>query len=249
MNIKLAALAATAAFALPMLASAATISSPLFSNGDTTIDATGGSTVSGNFTLTVGPGEVCEWLRTQSDPSQPFTDTSVGGQLGYQEQVYTNVPFTVKVPPNTGTVYPTVQCAGTFGGNRSINGGDNVVVGPTGLGTIRVVANGSTSGNTGSSDSISSLADVVAQLAAQIQALLHPVTPPAPTVSPVCTAYGQAAAGTMFGTKNDANVRLQGFLLSQGMSIPALAAGAAFGFDGTQTEAARATFVNANHCI
>lgn len=127
------------AFASP--AFAATISNPLFSNGQTTIDANGGATVTGTFTLTVGPGEVVEWLRTQSDPSQPFVDTTVGGQLGYQEQVYTNVPFSVKVPPNTGTVYPTVQGAGIYGGNRSINGGDSVVLGPVNLGTVRVVAN------------------------------------------------------------------------------------------------------------
>lgn len=136
---------AVAAMILPVAASAATISNPLFSNGQTSIDATGGSTVSGTFTLTVGTGEVVEWLRTQSDPSQPFVDTNVGGNLGYQEQVYTGIPFSVKVPPNTGTYYPTVQGAGIYGGGRSINGADNVVLGSTGLGAVRVVANGSTS--------------------------------------------------------------------------------------------------------
>lgn len=146
---------AVAAMILPVAASAATISNPLFSNGQSSIDATGGSTVSGTFTLTVGTGEVVEWLRTQSDPSQPFVDTSVGGNLGYQEQVYTGIPFSVKVPPNTGTYYPTVQGAGIYGGGRSINGADNVVLGSTGLGAVRVVANGSTSGDSvGSSDKV-----------------------------------------------------------------------------------------------
>lgn len=223
------------------VASAATISSPLFSNGDTTIDANGGASVSGTFTLTVSAGEVCEWLRTQSDPSQPFTDTSVGGQLGYQEQVYTNVPFSVKMPPNTGTFYPTVQCAGTFGGNRSINGGDNVVVGPTGLGTVRVVANATGSG----SGPIVGSPDWMSQLIAALTAALKPAVP---VVSPVCTAYTTAALGSMPGTTSSANVKLQGFLLSQGASIPALAAGAAFGFDGPQTEAARASFKAVNSC-
>src|SRR5689334_14589156 len=50
---------------------AATISNPLFSNSDTTIDAQGNSTVSGTFTLQVASNEVCEVLRTQADPSRP----------------------------------------------------------------------------------------------------------------------------------------------------------------------------------
>jgi hypothetical protein len=82
---KLATALLGAALALsPVVASAASISNPLFSNGQTSIDATGGSTVNGTFTLTVGPGEVVEWLRVQSDPSQPFVDTSIGGQLGWK---------------------------------------------------------------------------------------------------------------------------------------------------------------------
>lgn len=146
MNKIILSVLAAATLLVPSASFAASISNPLFSNGQTAIDATGGSTVSGTFTLTVGNNEVIEWLRTQSDPSQPFVDTSVGGTLGYQEQVYTGIPFSVKVPPNTGTYYPTVQGAGIFMGNRAINGADNVVLGSTGLGTVRVVANGSTGG-------------------------------------------------------------------------------------------------------
>ena len=157
------------------VASAATISNPLFSNGQTDIDATGGSTVSGTFTLTVGAGEVCEVLRTQSDPSQPFVDTSVGSQLGYQEQVYVGVPFSVKVPPNTGTYFPTVQCAGAFGGNRAINGGDTVApsiisLPSTGLGTVRVVATGYSLPGLGGS-SYQDLENLILTLTAQVSCL------------------------------------------------------------------------------
>lgn len=243
---KVITLGAVLAFSLlASTASAATISDAIFSNGDTTIDAQGNSTVSGTFTLQVGANEVCEVVRTQATP-EPFTDTQVGGTLGYQQGTYTNVPFSVRVSPNTGTYYPTVQCAGIWGGNHSIDGADNVVA--TGnLGTIRVTANGSSSSTgVGSTDPLSSLTAMIAALVAKLTAS---TTPTAPVVSASCAAYAQANVGTMFGVKNDANVRLQGFLLSQGMSIPALAAGAAFGFDGQQTEAARATFVNANHCI
>lgn len=235
-------LAGVAMLATPFAAMAATISNPLFSNGQTAIDATGGSTVSGTFTLTVGSGEVVEWLRTQSDPSQPFVDTSVGGTLGYQEQTYVGVPFSVKVPPNTGTYYPTVQGAGTFGGARSINGADNVTLGSSGLGTVRVVANGST--DTGGVPS-GIPADVWAKF---LLWMSGSSSTPTPTVSAVCAAYAQANNGTQSNVYSDANVRLQGFLLSQGASIPALKAGAAFGFYGNQTTAAVGWFNSTNHC-
>lgn len=133
---------------LPLLASAASISDARFSNSQTNIDATGGATVSGTFTLSVGPGEVVEWFRLLP-AGNPFTEMSVGGSLGYQEGVYTNVPFSVKVPPNTGTYNVDVQGAGIWGGNRAINGNDNVVVGPTSVGSVRVVASGSSSSDPG----------------------------------------------------------------------------------------------------
>lgn len=197
----------------PALASAATISNPLFSNGQTTIDAAGGSTVSGTFTLTVGAGEVTEFLRTQSDPSQPFVDTSVGGLLGYQEQVYTNVPFSVKVPPNTGTYNPTVQGSGIFGGNRAINGGDSVNMGPTGLGTIRVVANSSTSSSDPvvGSDWMSIISKMIADAikAAMPAAPVTPVNPNCPVM--VYTGFNASA--------------VQGWLMSHGQAAAFNAAG------------------------
>ncbi len=221
---------------------AASISDARFSNNQTNIDATGGTTVNGTFTLTVGTGEVVEWFRSLP-AGNPFTEASVGGQLGYQEGVYTNVPFSVKTPPNTGTYNIDVQGAGIYGGNRAINGGDNVVLGATSVGTVRVVANGSTDvgGSTGGVFGFSSFADFMAAIKAAM-------TPPAPTVSPACAAYAQANAGTEVNVYSDANVRLQGFLLSQGASIPALKAGASFGFDGPQTQAAVAWFQGLNHC-
>jgi hypothetical protein len=245
------------AMVLPFAASAATISNPLFSNGQTSIDATGGSTVSGTFTLTVGAGEVVEWLRTQSDPSQPFVDTSVGGQLGYQEQVYTNVPFNVKVTPNTGTIYPTVQGAGTFGGGRSINGGDNVVLGPANLGTVRVVASSfSTVGST-------PLEDLIASLTAQIGCMNSGgtwasnacVPKPAPVVNTACAEYASLSAGLSVGSDTRSPYgggrvgQLQGFLLGKGGHIPLLETNKApYGFYGVQTDAAVNGFVSANHC-
>lgn len=251
---KVLIVAASMFLALPLAASAATISNPLFSNGDTSISATGGSTVSGTFTLTVGQFEACEVLRTWND-SQPFVDTSVippngDSQLGYQEGTYTNVPFTVKVGPNTATVSAFAQCAGIYGGIHSISGADNVVVGPTNLGTIRIVSTGTTGSTTvGGTDALSQLSKEIADLMAKLSG---PVTPPTPVVSPACTAFSAAMNGAVQGQSQKyagaPNVKLQGFLLSQGESIPALAAGAAFGFYGVQTSAAVAAFNASNHC-
>lgn len=67
--------------------------------------------------------------------------------------------------------------------------------------------------------------------------------------NPKCTALQDKLIGTVDNTYNQANVRLQGFLLSEGYSIPALEQGAAFGYKGTQTNGALAQFKSANQCF
>ena len=234
---------ALAMFLVASSAMAVSISNPLFSNGQTSIDATGGSTVNGTFTLTVGAGEVVEFFRTQSDPSQPFVDASVGGTLGYQEQVYSGVPFSVKVNPNTGTYTPTVQMAGIFGGARSINGGDGVVFGPSGLGTVRVVSGSVTNSEVGGTNLN------LEELKAWILALIQGTQPaPAPVVKAECKALSDKMVGTVQGSTAQGNVRLQGFLLAEGMSIPALEQGAAFGFYGPQTMSAVGVYKSIHGC-
>lgn len=218
-------------------ASAATFSNVTFSNGDVTISGQGGSTVNATFKVTVGAGETLEWVRTTVG-AQPFEDVSVGGALGLQEGTY-DVTVPVKLPPNTGTYTLNVQGAGIYGGIRSINGNDNVV-GSNWFGSaVRVVASSSTDSVGGS--------DMPSWLAALLAAL-KPATPPAPTVSTACANFALKSAGAVLGTTNSANVKLQGFLLSEGASIPALAAGAAFGFYGPQTASAVAWFNGVNHC-
>lgn len=238
--------------AVASVASAATISNPLFSNGQTTIDANGSATVSGTFTLTVGPGEVVEFLRTQSDPSQPFVDASVGGQLGYQEQVYTNIPFSVKVPPNTGTFYPTVQGAGIFGGNRAINGGDSVVMGPTNLGTVRVVANATGSGSTDTSGMVPVLVNGVTIMVPAWAVPLFANLGSTPAPATACAEYASVSAGLSVGSDTRVGGRvgkLQSFLMYKGFDIPFLSSNQApYGYYGTQTRDAAAGFVSANHC-
>lgn len=241
--------AAVAMLATATPAFAASISNPLFSNNQTAIDAQGGSTVNGTFTLTVGPGETCEWFRTQADPSQPFKDASVGGTLGFQEQVYTGIPFSVVAPPNTGTYYPTVQCAGNVGGNRAINGGDTnagsvIWLSSTGLGTVRVVANASTDVPEGTTPPGWNASD----WAAFQQWKNSQNSTPAP--SSKCAILTTKLAGTVDNAYSAANKVLQGFLISEGFDykMPALSAGASFGYKGDQTRSAVEAFKTANSC-
>ena len=236
------------AIALPVMASAATISSPLFSNGDTVIDAGGGSTVNGTFTLQVGSSEVCEVVRTQAD-TQAFTDTSVGSNLGYQFGTYTNVPFNVKVSPNTGTYNATVQCAGIFGGNRSVDGADGVVVGPVSLGTVRVVANSTNSSNPAGTSQWDALMAAIQLLIAKLSAPPAPPAPVVPAVKPVCTQLAQYSY-LQVGATGATVSALQGVLLGNGGAIPALTSGAAtYGYFGQQTNAALYQVKALNQCV
>lgn len=238
MNIikKSIAVALALGFALPAMA--ATVSNPLFSNGQTTIDATGGTTVNGTFTLTVGAGEVVEYLRAQPD-TYPFTDTSVGGTLGYQEGVYTNVPFSVKVPPNTGTYNVTEQGAGIYGGNRAINGGDNVVFGALNVGTVRVVAGGTT----GSSVIPGSIDDLLAQISALKDIVAQLIASAHPAPASACVEFNQFSY-LHFGMSGAAG--LQNFLINHGQG--GVITYGATGYFGNQTATAVSNFVSANHC-
>lgn len=70
-----------------------------------------------------------------------------------------------------------------------------------------------------------------------------------PTPSSACAELQDKLLGTQDNVYNNANVMLQGFLLSEGMSIPALAAGASFGYKGPQTNAALQSWKASHQCI
>lgn len=63
-----------------------------------------------------------------------------------------------------------------------------------------------------------------------------------------CSDLVAKMTGAQYGVYNSQNVKLQGFLLSEGMSIPALSAGASFGFYGPQTAAAISAYKSAHGC-
>lgn len=73
-------------------------------------------------------------------------------------------------------------------------------------------------------------------------------TTPVPSTSPKCETLKTKLLGTMDNVYNQANVMLQGYLLGEGQSIPALAAGASFGYKGPQTNAALANYKAMNQC-
>lgn len=221
---------------------AATFSNVQFDNGDVTITGQGGSTVQATFHVIVPAGQVVEYIQTDvvGDSLAPV-DTSVGGDLGLQEGTH-DVTVSVKLPPNTGTYQLNVQGAGIYGAFRSISGNDNVVGAASFSNALRVVADPNTT--TGGVNAPPSWFQTwFANWTTQ-----HPAPAPVPApVSGVCADLGQYMSLHM-GSTGQQVVQLQGLLLSKGASIPALAAGASFGYFGSQTNAALMVVKGENHC-
>lgn len=235
-------IAGALALALPALSMAASFSNVQFDNGDVTISGQGGSTVNATFHIVVPANQVVERIQTDviGDSLAPVC-TQVGSDKGLEEGTY-DVSLPIKLPPNTGTYTLNVQGSGIFGGIQTPDCANDVVGTGSFSSALRVVST-----NVSSSTTVggSSFADLVAAIKL---ALGIGATPTPTTVSAVCVAYAQANAGTMPNVYNSSNIALQGFLLSQHMSIPALAAGASFGFYGNQTTAAVGAFQAINHC-
>lgn len=252
------------AFAAPTFA--ASVTSQAIFDGQTQVYGNAGTSVQATFQIDIPAGQVLHAIRTKTD-SQPTVCTAVGPFEGAQ---VVDVTTNITLPPNTNNggyslvadLYYTdtlpqaeamtgdLACTSSVGGahvNTSAYNGGTVV---------NVLPSGGDTGNTGSTSNLDALTALVANLAAQIQLILHPATStgtgtPTP-VSTACTAFTAAMQGTVQGQSQKwdgaPNVKLQGFLLSQGESIPALAAGASFGFYGVQTSAAVAAFNASNHC-
>jgi len=219
---------------LPLAASAATITNNTFSNGDVTIGANGGSSINGTLHVVVGQNEVVQFLGVKVD-SLAEKCTAVN----YQQGTY-DIPYSAVVPPNTGSYSFNARVAGKWGGVPSVDCGDNVIANIS-VGNAVTVLPGSSSTTVGGVSQLS-------ELLAALKALLQGNTAPAPTQSTACANLTAKMMGTQSGTYNPANIKLQGFLLSEGESIPALAAGASFGFFGSQTQAAVNSYRTAHNC-
>ena len=242
--MKKISLASTLLLGVASFAFAAAFPNVQFDNGDVTISGKGGSTVNATFHVIVPANQVVEWIETDvvSDNLAPVCH-EMNDALGLQEGTH-DITLPVKLPPNTGTYTLTVKGAGTYGGIRSISCTDNVVGSSSFSGAIRVTAG---SGSIGAPTEDSSFTAILALLKDIIGKLSEKVVPvPTPTPNPLCSMYHTAKTGSQYGVKTDANARFQGFLLSQGASIPALSAGASFGFYGSQTLAADTWFTSMN---
>ena len=250
---KLAALAAGSVLLLAGSASAATITNVEYSNGDVTIQGTAGQSVSGKVRIVVPVNEEVEFVQFDviSDSLAPHCESVGRLQEGTH---FVNISG-VKFPPNTGSYSLEVETAGIFGGLAAIDCVSNVTGSQSFGASVRTVGSAS-SPSTGGTSLVEQLQAQIASLMAQFSCSNSggtwtgsTCTPkPAPVVSNKCSSLAAKLMGTQYGQRNSANIVLQGFLLSESMSIPALAAGASFGFFGDQTNSALMNFKAANGC-
>ena len=223
-------------------ASAANISNVEYSNGDVTIQGKPGENVSGKVRIVVGNNEEVEFVQFDvvSDNLAPHcVDT---GRL--QEGTHFVNIDGVKFPPNTGTYSLNVTTHGIYGGLAADDCVGDQNDSTSFSNSVRTVGSSSSSSVVGSS--YQALIDAIANLKAQIDAIKNPTTPVASTK---CAALATKSAGTQMNVYSQPNTVLQGYLLSEGASIPALTAGASFGYYGPQTAAAVSWFKSVNSCI
>ncbi len=149
-----------------------------------------------------------------------------------------------------GAHWPAVDtnCSGTPNDTKTFNS----VVSVNNVTNV-VTSNSNSTGVSTSNSTESALQTLVNSLTAEVNALLHPTTTPAivttSSTSGTCAQLAGAMIGTQMGVYNNANQVLQGFLLFQHESIPALAAGASFGYFGPQTQAALTSFKAQYGCM
>ncbi len=237
--------------AMPFMALASSnISNIKFDNGQTQMSCTAGQSVNVTFRVVVPAGEVAELgqvdvLGDNLAPALPFT---LGGNLGLEEGA-TDVTTSVTCPQNTGYYAVEFRTAGIYGGQSAVAITDGVTSLATFTNALRVTAVGS---STSAGSDVPAWQVAINALSAQMNALIasltKPTTPAPAPVNTTCANLAAHSAGAMYGVRSQANVMLQGFLLGEGMSIPALAQGASFGLFLDQTNAALTAYKSAHQC-
>lgn len=246
------------AFAFVGTASAANLTADAIFDGQTDLYGTpnASKTVKGHFQ--VDAGEVLHAIRTDFlGDNLPAVCHDVTNVQGAQE---TDRSVSVKLPPNTGdygfelvpyvaanmneanAMQGSAACQGTTG--TVYNNGNVVHVIPSGNNSNNDDEVGGDAEFTAILTSIDQLNSTLIAVSARLEALENPT----PTASGKCATLAQKLVGTLDFGRNEANTRLQGYLLSENMSIPALAAGASFGYKGPHTNAAISAFKSANGC-
>jgi len=236
-------------FALVTVVSAASITNVEFSNGDVTVQGTAGQNIGGKVRVVVGPSEVVEKMEFDilGDNLAPVC-VDVGGDKGLEEGThFVQNPGDLKFPPNTGTYTLAVKGSGIYGAFKTVDCTTNVVGSASFSGAVKTVGvNSNNNSSVGSESLYQQLLTMIGLLKAQVDGLVNPVVPVA---SDKCNTLSTKLVGTMDNTYNNANVKLQGYLLSEGLQIPALEAGSAFGYKGSQTNSALLAYKSLHQCI
>ena len=200
---------AIALFGAYGVASAATIPTIKFDNGQVTTQCTAGQNVNAVVRINIPVGEVVELVQADvlGDALAPELPFSVGGANGLEEgQHDVNVSF--PCPPNTATFTAEIRTAGIYGGLSAVVITDGVVTIKPFPGAIRVV--GSNSSSVGSGDPIiASLQAMINDLMNQISCMSTDGTwngttksctqaPAEPAKPAYCSTYAAASAGGTF---------------------------------------------------
>lgn len=244
--------ATAVAFVLPVAALASTnISDITFDGSGPNVTVTTGSTVNSKVTLTLTAGSEVESLGFQLVDN---TGNSVGVPqtcVDVSDRVVAGT-YTVEAPFDTtgsteGTFGIRVKAYGITGPGADNNCGGTVndnqyfsnrITFTESANSGNAIANNTGGGSGGSGGSTNQLSVLIALLTQLIHPSAGSSTPPASTDAQ-CAAFTNANVGTQPNVYNSGNIALQGYLLSQHMSIPALTqGGASFGFYGNQTTTA-----------
>ncbi len=247
----LTGLVAAAAFALPAAAFASVnVSNVLFDNGTGNVTVSAGSDVNVHLYVNTSGSNDVESVFVKF----PGAGGAAGNGVCYNvdDQVGASpingwvINFNVKAPVNSGVWPIEFSTHGTNGDDADQGCFTSADTTNTFNGRVTVEANnsnGSATQNSGGGSTGSATNTPPGWFCAvfpNITACGGGSTPaPAPTTDIQCAAFAAANVGTQPNVYNSGNIALQGYLLSQHMSIPALTqGGAAFGFYGNQTTAA-----------
>ena len=237
------------AFAFALTAFATDVTNATFDD-EPTIDVKPNERFDVTVRIVVPNGEVVENIETDITPDGRAPVCHEGFELHEGTHF---VDLDLKAPSNVDLdgYDLDIDTFGIFGPNTTVacddddhNGGDGFDE------VIRVVGSGSGS-NGGDDDGGETIFGLSFDdfLAAVIAAITGNTGGPAPA-NPQCEMLDDKMFGTQFGVTNQANGRLQGFLLSEGMSIPALENNTApFGYWGPQTQGAINSYKSVHGCL
>lgn len=222
-------------------------------DGKTSTNVDAGDDFTVLFTADATSGDEIEYVRTRvedQDGQVIFNRcTNVGRKTGNDVEIEVEASTPSDTPQ--GNLDVLIDVFG-MGGVAQVDGcSGSPLDGETFEDRVRVGDNtqSAQSNNVGNS-SMSALQAMIAQLTAAITALTNGGGTSTGTPNTAkCSALASKMSGGVQGTTASGNIVLQGYLLSEGANIPALAAGAAFGFWGPQTSAAISWFKTLNKCL